>query len=110
MRSTQKSPSQETSLTKNDYDHLRRGYVTCELAIAAGLFRVDSHEGARLVGQLNRKNAPKKNCAGIVFPYRYPEDANVREVRLRRHPLDGCPNAKRLRTLARQRAGLGTVA
>jgi hypothetical protein len=73
-----------TQLTKTDFDHLQRGYIARNVVIAAGIHRVDSYKGAQLVGQLTKKNAPKKNCAGIVFPYRYPEDDSVREVRLRR--------------------------
>ena len=49
-----------------------------------------------MVGQLNKKNAPKKDCAGIVFPYRYPEDDKTREYRLRRDNPEQDTNGKEL--------------
>lgn len=80
MKATQTKPS----LTPADYAGLEKSYLTPAIADAAGLARVDSHEGAQRIGQLNPKNAPKKDCAGLIFPYHLPEEPDVREYHLRR--------------------------
>lgn len=84
------------TLTPADLADLGRSYITPAVTQAAGLYRVDSYDGAQLVGQLTKKNAPKKDCSGIVFPYRYPEDASVREVRLRRDNPEQDTNGKEI--------------
>ena len=62
---------------------LERCYITAELADRAGLFRVDSAEGRRLVG---RKDS-NRDYAGVVFPYYLSGNEDSREYRLRRdHP------------------------
>lgn len=71
---------QHTSLTNSDLDALEGSYITPELARQAGLFRVDSIEGARLVGREGRAG----DYAGIVFPYYLPGNEQPREYRLRR--------------------------
>lgn len=83
-----KATQQATTLTQADHDALARSYITPAIADAAGIIRVDSHEGARLVGRLNKKNAPTMNCESLAFPYRYPEETTVREWRIRLdHPI-----------------------
>ena len=70
-------------LTNNDLDGLARSYVTPELARQAGLFRVDSAEGAQLVGRNGGAD-----YSGIIFPYYWPSDSQPREYRLRRDRPD----------------------
>lgn len=66
-------------LTTEDIARLERSYITEELALDAGLFRVDSANGGRLIGRNG-----SRDYSGIVFPYRWPGEANAREYRLRR--------------------------
>lgn len=91
-----KATQQRTTLTEADCAHLQRSHIPRDLAIRAGLFRVDSHEGAELIGQVNKKGAPRKNCAGIVFPYRLPEGSEAREYRLRRDSPEQDTSGKEL--------------
>jgi hypothetical protein len=63
-------------LTPRDVDSL--GYAA-PLAEQAGLFRVDTQEGARLVGRNGGGD-----YAGVVFPYYLPGNPSPREFRLRR--------------------------
>lgn len=70
-------------LTESDLLMLGQSYITPELAEQARIFRVDSPSGAFLVGQKN-----KKKCAGIVFPYFYPEQIYPCAYRLRRDEPD----------------------
>lgn len=76
------------NLTQSDINRFAREGITRETLVKAGVWRVDSFEGAELVGQVTKKNAPKMNCAGIVFPYRYIGETEVREIALR---LDNPP-------------------
>lgn len=70
------------ALTTGDLNLLQNSFITPELAEQAGIFRVDSREGAVLVGRNGRGD-----YAGIVFPYHWPGEDNPREYRLRRdHP------------------------
>jgi Domain of unknown function (DUF3854) len=71
---------QASALTDADLDALARSYITPELADQAKLFRVDSAEGARLVGREGKSG----DYAGIVFPYFMPGINQPREYRLRR--------------------------
>jgi hypothetical protein len=57
--------------------------ISREMAEAAGLRRVDSATGARLMG---RNGAG--DYSGIVFPYFWPGEADVHEYRLRRDRPD----------------------
>jgi putative DNA primase/helicase len=66
-------------LTQSDFDKLAASFISKEMVQAAKLFRVDSREGANLVGR-NGNN----DYAGIVFPYFLPEQTSPREYRLRR--------------------------
>jgi hypothetical protein len=69
-------------LTENDLATLQKSYITADLAKQAGIFRVDSREGAAVVGRNGRGD-----YSGIVFPYLWPGEDKPREYRLRRdHP------------------------
>lgn len=50
-------------LTSEDIARLEHSYITQELARDAGLFRVDSAEGGRLIG-----SDGSRDYSGIVFP------------------------------------------
>jgi hypothetical protein len=82
------------ALTANDLAALHKSYITPDLAKQAGIFRVDSREGAALVGRNGRGD-----YSGIVFPYHWPGESKPREYRLRRdHPdlekqPDGLPRS-----------------
>lgn len=88
-------------LTANDLAALHKSYITPDLAKQAGIFRVDSHEGAALVGRNGRGD-----YSGIVFPYLWPGDGKLREYRLRRdHPdleqqPDGLPPQEKAKYLS----------
>ena len=71
------------TLTPQDFLTLERdSWIDRETAERFGLRRVDTFEGAALVGQDTRED-----CAGIVFPVYWPGDQNPRESYLRRdHP------------------------
>jgi Domain of unknown function (DUF3854) len=71
-------------LCDGDFDALARSYITPELARQSHLFRVDSAEGASLVGREGRR----EDYAGIVFPYYLPGTNQPREYRLRRDRPD----------------------
>lgn len=71
-------------LTQTDFARLAESCIPSELATAADLYRVDTHDGAELVG---RKPKAGTDYAGIVFPYRWPGEETIRVRRLRRdHP------------------------
>lgn len=71
------------SLTNADLKLLSASFISPDLAQSAGLFRVDTHEGAAIVGR--NGNA---DYAGLVFPYFLPGDTCPREHRLRRDNPD----------------------
>jgi hypothetical protein len=83
-------------LRTSDLELLQRSYITREIAERAGIIRVDSAEGARLVGRNG-----SGDYAGIVFPYFWPGEQSPREWRLRRdnpdleEQRDGPPKEKR---------------
>lgn len=66
-------------LTAEDLGILGKSFITPEIARQANLFRVDSVEGARLVGRNGGGD-----YAGIVFTYVWPGEIHAREYRLRR--------------------------
>jgi hypothetical protein len=69
-------------LTAQDYARLEASWIPREIAVAARIFRVNSYEGAEIVGRKNNKD-----YTGFVFPYFWPEDETPRDYRLRRdHP------------------------
>lgn len=73
----------EQSLTNADLDTLSASFISPELAESAGVFRVDTHEGARLIGRNGNGN-----YAGLIFPYHLPDSANPRAYCLRRDKPD----------------------
>ncbi|MBZ5499258.1 MAG: DUF3854 domain-containing protein [Acidobacteriia bacterium] len=66
------------NLTRADLLALEKSYITPELALAAGLARVTSAEGAALVGRNG-----SGDYAGISFPNIWPGDPAPREFMLR---------------------------
>ncbi len=71
------------ALTPGDLSGLAKSGITPELAELAGLYRVNSVDGAALVG----RNGASGDFAGIVFPYLWPGQLGSRAHRLRRdHP------------------------
>src|SRR5687768_14060515 len=88
-------------LTANDLAALDNNYITPEQAKQAGIFRVNSREGAALVGRNGRGD-----YSGIVFPYYWPGESKPREYRLRRdHPdleeqPDGLPPKEKAKYLS----------
>jgi hypothetical protein len=72
-----------SGLTDDDLNSLARSYIPPELARRAGLYRVDSSEGGRIVGRNGTGD-----YAGIVFPYQWPGNANAHAYRLRRDKPD----------------------
>lgn len=78
----QRYEMQYEALTPHDLAMLKSSFITPELAEQAGLFRVDSLQGAELVGRNGRGD-----YSGIAFPYFWPGAHSPREYRLRRdHP------------------------
>gem|GEM_PF-1185388 len=73
------------NLTRDDLSKLISGYLTPEIASAAGIGRVDSTEGAQIVGRQPRNGY---NYAGLIFPYFWPGEDRPREFRLRRDEPD----------------------
>lgn len=70
------------TLTELDYASLASSWITPDLAIAAGLRRVDSLTGGAIVGRNG-----SGDYSGMIFPYYWPAESNVRANRLRRdHP------------------------
>ncbi|HXG66832.1 MAG TPA: DUF3854 domain-containing protein [Blastocatellia bacterium] len=73
-----------SGLTRRDIEKLAESTIPIGMALAAGIYRVDTVEGARLVG---RRATIHEDYAGLVFPYYPPEENSPREYRLRRdHP------------------------
>jgi putative DNA primase/helicase len=74
-----------SDLTEKDFAWLARSYITPDLARRAQIYRVDSQEGARIVG---RKATARADYAGLIFPYIWPGESRAREYRLRRDNPD----------------------
>jgi hypothetical protein len=70
-------------LTDRDLNVLSASFISRELALSSGIFRVDSHDGAEIVGR--NGNA---DYSGLIFPYHLPESPLPREYRLRRDNPD----------------------
>lgn len=70
-------------LTDADFKLLSASFISPELALSAGIFRVDSPDGAEMVGRNG-----KADYSGIVFPYYLPGNPSTREYRLRRDNPD----------------------
>lgn len=75
--------SDRADITAQDQATLRQSYITPDLARQARIFRVDSLEGAELVGRNGGGN-----YAGLVFPNIWPGEPRPREYRLRRDRPD----------------------
>jgi putative DNA primase/helicase len=71
------------ALTERDFAMFGKSFITKKITARAGIFRVDSETGQQLSGQ-----ARPGNYSGIIFPYRYPDQKEVREYRLRRDRPD----------------------
>jgi predicted P-loop ATPase len=70
-------------LRTGDYEKLERRWITRELADRALIRRVESLEGAELVGRPSRDG----DFSGLIIPYIWPGHNYIREYRLRRdHP------------------------
>ena len=72
-----------TAMLPGDFASLERRWIDPDLAVAAGIRRVDSCTGASLVGR--RDNG---TYAGLVIPYTLPGESVAREWRLRRDRPD----------------------
>ena len=70
-------------LTEADLNLLSASFINPDLARSAGIFRVDSLDGAEMVG-----GNGKADYAGLAFPYYLPGSPHVREYRLRRDNPD----------------------
>jgi predicted P-loop ATPase len=77
-------------LTEADYAALAARWIPREQADAAFLRRVTSIDGAQLIGQSGKEGHDWKagpDFSGIVIPYLWPGDPNIRLYRIRRdHP------------------------
>jgi len=70
-------------LTDRDITLLSASFISEGLARSAKIFRVDSHDGALIVGRNGHAD-----YAGMVFPYYLPGTTSPREYRLRRDNPD----------------------
>ena len=70
-------------LLPEDFANLERRWIDRDLAIAAGIRRVDSATGAWVIGR--RDNG---TYSGVLIPYRWPGIGGIREYRLRRDQPD----------------------
>jgi hypothetical protein len=83
------------NLTSADYTKLAASGIPHELAQQAQLRRVDSQEGAAIVGRNG-----SGDYEGLIFPYIWPRERGPREYRLRRdhpefeHDKDGKPKER----------------
>lgn len=66
-------------LSEQDLSALAGSFITPDLIEQAEIFRVNSADGATLVGRTGHSD-----YAGIVFPYYWPGETGPREYRLRR--------------------------
>lgn len=74
-----------TDLTERDFAQLEKSYLTREICKAAQIRRADNFTGAEIVGRQPRGGA---EYSGLVFPYRWPGQTGIRELRLRRDKPD----------------------
>jgi hypothetical protein len=74
-------------LTAEDLAHLAASWITEELANQAGIFRVESYQGAELVGRKDG-TAGQGKYSGIIFPNIAPGSSSPREYRLKRDNPD----------------------
>jgi len=66
-------------LSEADFVTLAESWITRELADQAKLRRVDAYQGREVVGQKG-----SRDCAGILFPYYWPDDPRPFNYRIRR--------------------------
>jgi P4 family phage/plasmid primase-like protien len=84
-----------SNLTVKDLENLGQSFITPEIALAANIYRVNSSDGASIVGRKDNGS-----YSGLIFPYRYPGNTNARDYRLRRdnpdieYDKDGQPKEK----------------
>jgi len=81
--SERRPPAWGAVLTEDDYAQLGASWITRDLADAAFLRRVASHEGREIVGQKGNRD-----CAGILIPYYWPGDVSTFNYRIRRDNPD----------------------
>ncbi len=74
---------QNVRLTPKDLETLKQSFITAEIAVAAGIDRVSSNEGASIVGRKDNGS-----YSGLLFPYRYPGNSSARDYRIRRDNPD----------------------
>jgi putative DNA primase/helicase len=84
MTEDNQTPLPGDRLWLDDLKNLESSWITSELAAQALLRRVDSVEGALVVGRRDKLS----NYAGIIFPYVWPGEQMPREYRLRRDQPD----------------------
>jgi len=78
-----------STLTKADYKKLEQSFITKALADQAQLRRVNSIEGAEIVGKIaSNGRVAGGNYAGIIFPYILPGESVAYLTRLRRDKPD----------------------
>jgi hypothetical protein len=70
-------------LTTADLENLNSSFIDPNLAKKAGLYRVSSIEGARLMSRNGGRD-----YSGVIYPYLLPENSTVRMLRLRRDRPD----------------------
>jgi hypothetical protein len=70
-------------LREADCATLATSWITRELAEQAMLRRVDAYQGREVVGQKGNRD-----CAGILFPYYWPDSPNAFNYRIRRDNPD----------------------
>jgi hypothetical protein len=76
-------PSWGGPLTDGDYADLANSWITPEIAEQAMLRRVDSAQGRAAIAEKGNRD-----CAGILFPFYWPGETQIRCYRLRRDNPD----------------------
>ena len=74
---------EKESLTEADFRLLSESFISPALAQSAGIFRVDSLIGSKIVGRNGHGD-----YSGLIFPYYLPGSSSPREYRLRRDNPD----------------------
>lgn len=77
----QQAWSPDHSLTRQDIESLKRSYLDERTIAEARIRRVDTFEGAQIVGKTPKAS---ESLAGLEFPYIWPGENRIRESRLRR--------------------------
>lgn len=89
-------PSAAARLTREDYALFEKGWITPQIANAAGVFRVASIEAQQLVGRRGGTD-----LSGLVFPYYRPGDRAIvlHRLRLDHPPIDAATGKPQYRYL-----------